>query len=91
MKTAVFSDVAQCRSCENRCFGGMCHPSLQGRKNPRSSKSDRSWLADANAVLHARIPSTLKMEASNSSETSVLARRPLLQITEDGICRVGCH
>jgi hypothetical protein len=29
---AVFWDVAQCRSCVNRRFGGTCRLHLQGRK-----------------------------------------------------------
>jgi hypothetical protein len=32
MKNAVFWDVALCRSCENRRFGGKYHLHLQGRK-----------------------------------------------------------
>jgi hypothetical protein len=33
MKNAVFWDMALCRSCVNRCFGGMYRHHLQGRKN----------------------------------------------------------
>jgi hypothetical protein len=32
MKNAVFWDVAPCRSCVNRCFGGMYRLHLQDRK-----------------------------------------------------------
>jgi hypothetical protein len=32
MKNAVFWDVAPCRSCVNRRFGGTCRLHLQGRK-----------------------------------------------------------
>jgi hypothetical protein len=33
MKNAVFWDVALCRSCLNRCFGGTYSLHLQGRKS----------------------------------------------------------
>jgi hypothetical protein len=32
MKNAIFLDVAPCRSCMNRCFGGTYRLHLQGRK-----------------------------------------------------------
>jgi hypothetical protein len=32
MKNTVFWDVAPCRSCENRRFGGTHRHNLQGRK-----------------------------------------------------------
>jgi hypothetical protein len=77
MKNAVFWDVAPCRSCVNRRFGGTYRLHLQGRKcrlqppaHAGSSHSDFS---------------TLKMEAIRSSETSVHTRYTRRNIPEDGI------
>jgi hypothetical protein len=45
MKNAVFWDVAQCSSCVNRCFGGMCRLHIQRRKFCERGTSVSRWLA----------------------------------------------
>jgi hypothetical protein len=64
MKTAVFWDVAACRSCVNRPFGGKCRLHLQGRKIRERGASVSKWLQSVADF------STLKMEVIRSSETS---------------------
>jgi hypothetical protein len=44
MKNAVFWDVAQCRSCVNRRFGGTYRLHLQGRKIRERGTSVSRWL-----------------------------------------------
>jgi hypothetical protein len=44
MNNAIFGDVAPCRSCVNRRFGGTCHLHLQGRKNRERGTSVSRWL-----------------------------------------------
>jgi hypothetical protein len=46
MKNAVFWDMAPCRSCMNRRFGGIYRLHLQCRK---SSKEERAWVVAAHA------------------------------------------
>jgi hypothetical protein len=69
MKNAVFWDVAPCRSCVNRRFGGT-YSSLQPPAHAISSDADFS---------------TLKMEAIRSSKTSVQTRPTGGHIPEDDI------
>jgi hypothetical protein len=44
MKNVVFWDVALCRSCVNRRFGGMYRLHLQGRKIRKRRTSAGRWL-----------------------------------------------
>jgi hypothetical protein len=44
MKNAVFWDVAPCRFCVNRCFGGTYRLHLQGRKIRERETSVSRWL-----------------------------------------------
>jgi hypothetical protein len=61
MKDYILWDVAPCGSCKNQRFGRTCCHHLQGRKIPLARKS-----------VSSLIFSTLKMEVTRSSETSVL-------------------
>jgi hypothetical protein len=69
MKNTVFWDVAPCRSCANRRFGGTYRLHLQGVFD---------WWLNLQPPDHAGSSfvdfSTLKMEAIRSSETSVHTR-----------------
>jgi hypothetical protein len=47
LKNAVFWDVAPCRSCVNRRFGGTYRLHLQGRKIRKLGTSVRRWLQTA--------------------------------------------
>jgi hypothetical protein len=78
MKNAVFWDVAPCRSCVNRRFGGTYHLLLQGRKI-------RSLQPPAHAGSSLADFSTLKMEAIISSETSFHTRSTRRHIAEESI------
>jgi hypothetical protein len=78
MKNAIFWDVAPCRSCVNRLFGGTYRLHLQGRKIRGWGTSVSRWLQTADF-------STLKMEVIRTSETSVHARSTQRHIPEDGI------
>jgi hypothetical protein len=90
-KNAVFWDVAPSRSCANRRFGGKYCIHLQGRKNPRE-RNHREQMA---AVCCLQQPdragssladfSTLKMDVTHSSKTSVHTRSTRRHIPEDGI------
>jgi hypothetical protein len=44
MKNVVFWDVARCRSCVNRCFGGTYRLHLPGRKIRERGTSVSRWL-----------------------------------------------
>jgi hypothetical protein len=79
-KNAVFWDVAPCRSCVRRCFGGTYRLHLQGR-NIRELCLQPS----AHAGSSLGYFSTLKMETIRSSETSVHTRSTRRYIPEDGI------
>jgi hypothetical protein len=97
MKNGFSFDVTQCGSCQNQSFGGMCRLHLQGVKNPRCVTAlaiinrlnhNAKWfciLVTSNFVPNALVLSTLKIEATHSSETSALTRSTLPHIEEDGI------
>jgi hypothetical protein len=70
LKNAVFWDVAPCRSCVNRRFGGTYRLQIEATCSRWSSLTDFS---------------SLKMEAIRSSETSVHTRSTRRHIPEDGI------
>jgi hypothetical protein len=72
-KIAIFWDVALCRSCVNRCFGGTYRFHVQGRKIRRLQLSAHTGTSIVN------------MEAIRSSETSVHTRSSQRHIPEDGI------
>jgi hypothetical protein len=82
MKKAVFWDVAPCISGVNRRFGGTYRLHLQD-----------SQLAPVRTVSSLAdfliFPSTLRMEAIRSSETSVNTTSIRCQIPED--CFLHCH
>jgi hypothetical protein len=80
LKNAVFWDVAPCRSCVNRSFGGTYHLHLEVRKNPRA-RNQRKQVAAATFAGF----STLKMEAIHSSEKSDHTKSTRRHIPEDGI------
>jgi hypothetical protein len=84
MKNAVFWDVAPCRSCLNRRFGGTYHIHLQSRKI--SERGTSRWLP-AHAASSLADFSTLKMKVILSCETSVYTRPTRPHIPEDGIPR----
>jgi hypothetical protein len=71
LQNAVFWDVAPCRSCVNRRFGGPYRLHLQGRKIRVQGTSVSRWLQ--------------KMETTRTSETSVHTRSTRRHIPEDGI------
>jgi hypothetical protein len=54
MKNAVFWDVALCRSCVNRCFGGIYRLHLQGRKIRERGTSMGRWLQTETPVQTPR-------------------------------------
>jgi hypothetical protein len=75
LKNVIFWDVALCRSCVTRRFGGTYRLHLQGRKiHKRGTRV--STLADF---------CTLKIEAILSAETSVHTRSTQRYIPEDDI------
>jgi hypothetical protein len=93
-KTTVFWDVAPCRYCINRRFGGTYCLYLQGRRKKEKIR-DRGtsvsrclqtaatcsrWFLDRGFSF-----STLKMEAICSFETSVYTISTWRHIPEDGI------
>jgi hypothetical protein len=98
LKNAVFWDVATCRSCSNRLFGGTYHLHLQGRKIRERGTNVSRWLQTLCEPMYGRNVSprahvcssladfsTLKMKAIRSSETSVITRSTRRHIPEDGI------
>jgi hypothetical protein len=70
LKNAVFGDVAACRSCVNRRFGGTYRLHFHGRKIRERGTSVIRWLQSS---------------AICSSETSVHTRSTRHHIPEDGI------
>jgi hypothetical protein len=76
MKKAVFWDMAPCRSGVNRRFGGTYRLHLHGSLLFTS-------LTDASPADFHIFPSTLKMEAIRSSETSVNITSTRCHIPED--------
>jgi Ca2+/Na+ antiporter len=82
MKKAVFWDVAPCRYCVNRRFGGTYRLHLHGRreKNPRARNQREQMLIVSTYSLFS---STLKMEAISSSEISVNTISTRRHIPED--------
>jgi hypothetical protein len=71
MKNVVFWDVALCRSCVNRRFGGKHRLHLQGRRI--RGRGTSVSCQPAHAGFPPEDSSTLKMEAILFSETSVNA------------------
>jgi hypothetical protein len=96
MKNAVFWDVAPCRSCVNRRFGGTYHLHLQGRKIRDRGTNMSTWLQSelslqppAHAGFSLADFSTMKMEAIRSSETSARTRFTLHHILDTFLRNVG--
>jgi hypothetical protein len=85
MKNAVFRDVAPCGFIINRSFGGMCRLHLQGRRNNASEEKCYTVTNRLTRFLARVIYTSLKMEATCSSETSVYNRPTRRHIPEDGI------
>jgi hypothetical protein len=52
LENAVFWDVAPCRSCVNRRFGGTYRLHLQGRKNRERGTSASKWLQTRSTRRH---------------------------------------
>jgi hypothetical protein len=63
IKNAVFWDVAPCRSCVNRRFGGKYRLHLQGRKIRERGTSVSRWLQSA-AKEVVLLPASLYLLAS---------------------------
>jgi hypothetical protein len=78
-KNSVSWDVAPCGFIINRRFGGTCRLHIQDRRNT-ASVSNRLTLFLSRVIL-----STLKMEATCSSETSVYNKPIRRHNPEDGI------
>jgi hypothetical protein len=86
MKNAVFWDVAPCRYCVNRRFGGTYCLLLQG------ISEEPVWAGGwAHAGSSFANFSTLNMEAIRSSETSVYTISAWRHIPEDGILHQKSH
>jgi hypothetical protein len=93
MKNAVFCDVASCRYCVNRRFGGTYRLHLQGIRNPRGRNQHEQVAADCRLltlVPRLWISYTLKMGATRSSETLVNTISAWRHIPEDGILHSHC-
>jgi hypothetical protein len=71
IKNGVFWDVAPCRPCVNRRFGGTYRLHLHGKKIRERGTGVRRWLQSAVAI--------------RPSETSVHTRSTRHHISEDGI------
>jgi hypothetical protein len=82
MKNAVFWDMAPCKSCVSRRFGGTHRLHLQGRK-VRERGTGVSRCQKSAACFAYTL--TLKMEATCSSETSVHTESIRRHIPEGGI------
>jgi hypothetical protein len=86
MKNAVLWDLAPCRSCElNRRFGGTCRLHLQGRKI-HERETSVSWWQRTRPGFSLADFSTLKMDETRFSETSVqFTRSTRNHIPEDAV------
>jgi hypothetical protein len=70
MKNVVFWDVAPCRSCVTRRFGGTYRLHLQGRKIRERGTSVSRWLQTESRTdaSEERIASIFRVEKSASEE-----------------------
>jgi hypothetical protein len=75
LKNAVFWDEASCRYRENRRCGASYRD---------SASEEQLSFGYAKIAPHSLIPSSLNMEATLSSESSVLTRPTRCHIAEDG-------
>jgi hypothetical protein len=92
MKNAVFSEVAPGGFMINRRFRGMCRLHLQGRRKKREwGKVLHGNYYHLTLFLARVISSTLKMEATCSSETSVYNKPTWHRIAEDSILHSHRH
>jgi hypothetical protein len=111
MKNVVLWDVTPRASCKNRYFGETCRLHHQGDKYRRARKSVNNrrtlqrnttgailLLVTANIGPSSHNLVTLMMEATSSSESSVITRATRRKITVDGIlldlnclCSVICR
>jgi hypothetical protein len=83
-------DVAQCGLCYNRRFEGLYHLHLQDGRNQRgwnNVSSPFELLVTAN-FSSSLILFILKMEATRSSETSVLTRPIWRHVPDDGMLHI---
>jgi hypothetical protein len=80
MKNVVFWDVAPCKSCVNRRFGGTYRLNLQGRKIRERGGSLQPPVHAGSSLADFSI---LKIEAIRSPETSVHTRSTRRHIPED--------
>jgi hypothetical protein len=90
IKNTLFWDVASCRYCINRRFGGTHRLHLQGRRKIREGGTSVSrWLqTKSGSSLADFFYSTLKMEAIRSSETSDYTISTRRHIPEDGSLQI---
>jgi hypothetical protein len=97
MKNAVFWDVASCGFIAHRRFGWTCRLHLQGRRNTARKEKCKTvanrlatvrshWLKLGRGEVGCGISSTLKMEATCSSETSVYNKPTRSQIPKRRYC-----
>jgi hypothetical protein len=90
-KSAVFWDVALCRSCVKQRLGGTYCLHLQGRKLRERGTGVSKWLQPpAHAGSSLADFSTLTTEAIRSSKTSVHTRSTRRHIPEDGTLQIIC-
>jgi hypothetical protein len=82
-------DVAPCRYCVNRRFGGTYCPHLQGRNICEWGTSLSRWLQTHSGSSLVDF-SPLKMEVIRSSETWVHTRCTRHHIPDDGILHSHC-
>jgi hypothetical protein len=78
-KNGVLWDVTACGSCKNRRFGGTYHLQRQRGKNQRAKNN-------VSNVPNSLISSSLMIEATDFSETSVLTRATQEQLATDLRC-----
>jgi hypothetical protein len=82
----IFRDMALCRSCVNRRFGGKNRLHIQGTNNRERGKSASRCLQPYAHIDSSLADfSNLKMEAIRSSKTSVHTIPTQRHIQEDGI------
>jgi hypothetical protein len=82
MKNDIFLDVTPCGCCKNRRFRGTYRLHRQNDKNQRARNVSSNC---ADVVPSSLILVTLIMDATHSTETSVLTRATRRHIPEGGV------
>jgi hypothetical protein len=91
MKNAVFWNVAQCRSCVNRRFGGTYRLHLQGRKiRKRGTSASNLSGAKRRALQALKANEALTVLPANKGNASVVLRtsdynRKIADLLENGL------